>query len=477
MKNFSHLLAAAALLTWAGASLAVNLDPNGRGQALIYPYYTVRSTDGNAFNTYFSIVNGSVDAKALRVRIREARNGREVAGFNLVLQPRDTWAGALVPADGSAALVTRDTSCASPEFAPGAQAGITRLGLSAAAFTGASADGLGESPDRLLEGYMEVLEMATTSNNTGRSCAEILAGSATAFYGPPSGELSGSLTLINVADGTEFGTDATALADLASAPYYRPAGDPYPDFNATQVDPVAVILWDRKIFRIPTPTPLQAVDTVLMASSLTNEIVLDKATRSATDWVVTLPTRRFHNLPVLSEPFVNAFRGAEATPTSIAVDLSFTPRDGPSVFLVVSCGGLCMPSNFNTDLRLTSAASVLSFRNDRTASGPGTSAVFGSPSAWIVALPNGDGRPTTAENGAAILGLRGNFPNSLRFTGFAISALDGVTTSLTSSLPGLPAIGFMARTLRNGNLSCASATCQGNYGAAYAHKARRSRVQ
>ena len=37
---------------------------DGRGQALIYPYYTTQSTDGDAFNTYVSIVNGHAQPKA-----------------------------------------------------------------------------------------------------------------------------------------------------------------------------------------------------------------------------------------------------------------------------------------------------------------------------------------------------------------------------------------------------------------------------
>ena len=41
----------------AGSAQAIYHDPNGTGQALVYPYYTVQSASGNAFNTYISVVN------------------------------------------------------------------------------------------------------------------------------------------------------------------------------------------------------------------------------------------------------------------------------------------------------------------------------------------------------------------------------------------------------------------------------------
>ena len=33
----------------------------------------------------------------------------------------------------------------------------------------------------------------------------------------------------------------------------------------------------------------------------------------------------------------------------------------------------------------------------------------------------------------------------------------------------MPVTGFMIRTLRNGNLTCTGATCQGNYGSLFNH--------
>ena len=52
----------------AGTAEAVYLNPNGTGQVLVYPYYTVQSAGGNAWNTYLSVVNTTSRAKAARQR-------------------------------------------------------------------------------------------------------------------------------------------------------------------------------------------------------------------------------------------------------------------------------------------------------------------------------------------------------------------------------------------------------------------------
>ena len=58
----------------AGTAQAVNLNPDGLGQVLIYPYYT--SNAGNA--TILSVVNTTDNAKAVKVRFNEGFNSREV---------------------------------------------------------------------------------------------------------------------------------------------------------------------------------------------------------------------------------------------------------------------------------------------------------------------------------------------------------------------------------------------------------------
>ncbi|HHL31339.1 MAG TPA: hypothetical protein ENJ41_02050, partial [Oceanospirillales bacterium] len=121
----------------ASVSNAVNLNADGVGQVLIYPYYTVN----NGINTLISVVNTTDQVKAIKVRFLEGTNSREVLDFNLYMSPYDVWTAALVPtlSDGavvgaafdgqqSAKLVTVDTSCTVPaingqEFRPFAFSG------------------------------------------------------------------------------------------------------------------------------------------------------------------------------------------------------------------------------------------------------------------------------------------------------------------------------------------------------------------
>ena len=97
---------------------------------LIYPYYTVQSNGGNAFNTYVSVVNTTDVVKVVKVRFREGKNSREVLDFNLYLSPNDVWTGAVIPSGTGASdpgrLITADTSCTNPAIpADGRRTSVT----------------------------------------------------------------------------------------------------------------------------------------------------------------------------------------------------------------------------------------------------------------------------------------------------------------------------------------------------------------
>ena len=96
----------------AGTAQAVNLNPDGTGQVLLYPYYT--TNDGN--QTLISVVNTTDQAKAVKVRFLEGFNSREVLDFNLYLSPFDVWVAAITrdpaaPESGGAIVAIADNSC------------------------------------------------------------------------------------------------------------------------------------------------------------------------------------------------------------------------------------------------------------------------------------------------------------------------------------------------------------------------------
>ena len=127
---------AIALALAAGCGLsapaqAINLAPNGKGEVLIFPYYTVK----NGFDTLISVTNTSDRTVLANLRLREAQNARPVREFQLALSPHDVWIGA-VTIDGSdgALIRTFDTSCTAPAFEAG-PFGSKQLALSASGYT------------------------------------------------------------------------------------------------------------------------------------------------------------------------------------------------------------------------------------------------------------------------------------------------------------------------------------------------------
>ena len=71
MKSFKQkavfaAVASATALLAANAS-AVNVNPDGLGEVLLYPYYTVRNNN----NTLISVVNTTTQAKVVKVRFVE----------------------------------------------------------------------------------------------------------------------------------------------------------------------------------------------------------------------------------------------------------------------------------------------------------------------------------------------------------------------------------------------------------------------
>src|SRR5215210_6401525 len=110
-KSLYAALAGLGALGATGAAEAVNLNPDGLGQVLIYPYYTTRADGGgNTYTSLLSVVNSTSSAKAVKVRFLEGKNSREVLDFNLFLSAYDVWTAAILPstATGGAKVGTLD---------------------------------------------------------------------------------------------------------------------------------------------------------------------------------------------------------------------------------------------------------------------------------------------------------------------------------------------------------------------------------
>lgn len=317
-KTLFAALTGLSVMGMVGAAQAVSLNPDGLGQVLIYPYYTVRANaDGNAYNSMISVVNSTGNGKVVKVRFLEGKASQEVLDFNLFLSPQDVWVGVVGPgadASGAAVLATPDTSCTAPIIPP---AGVAFKNV---LFSGSNADGEDATLNRTREGYAEIIEMAdivapsptfTATKHATVSgvwkpgnCAAVQDGGAYAsiptWVGTDlttgSGGLFGSMTLINVNDAKDVAYEATALDS-----FYKPltagqnlffnSGDIKP--NLANVFPATSTVVNGANVYITSgwTTAIDAVSAVLMNQSVYNEFVLDDSVGANTDWVITMPTK------------------------------------------------------------------------------------------------------------------------------------------------------------------------------------------
>src|SRR3982751_6728540 len=163
-KSLYAALAGLGALGATGAAQAVNVNPDGLGQVLIYPYYTTRAdAAGNTSNSLLSVVNSTSSAKAVKVRFLEGKNSREVLDFNLFLSAYDVWTAAVLPSPtvgggtGGARAATTDRSCTLP-WNQGLQAAPAGTGTGVDFVNFAySSDGAGSTLDRTREGYVEII--------------------------------------------------------------------------------------------------------------------------------------------------------------------------------------------------------------------------------------------------------------------------------------------------------------------------------
>ena len=146
-KSLYAALAGVGALGVTGAAQAVNVNPNGLGQVLLYPYYTVRTDNlGNPYQSLLSVVNSTNSVKAVKVRFVEGKNSAEVLDFNLFLSPFDVWTTAIIPdtTSGGGKIITADKSCTLPAIPT---TGVSFVNFQYAASNADGADDIGRRRD------------------------------------------------------------------------------------------------------------------------------------------------------------------------------------------------------------------------------------------------------------------------------------------------------------------------------------------
>jgi len=334
-KSILSLAVAAGVSSTAMAQMHINHQ--GVGEALVFPLYTAQ----NGNDTYIAIANTTSDAKAVKIRILEAENSVEVLDFNLYMSPEDHFSFAITAnEDGGASLVTGDNSCTVPQIdGPVAFRDLKYV----------KSDTENNDISRTQIGHIEVIEMgqidadsivfdATLHDEDGvpGNCDAHTALWSTPGNDEPAdsivggwiadpalgfqadwngGGLYGYGQVVNVAEGTAFGFDAVAIADMAgdatsgAAMHYAP-GNIQPNFDDAAI--TNDVMTEGFTGTVAGPEVL-AVAALFQTTQLENDYVVDPDINALTDWVVTAPTKFYHTndtTPVV--PFNDTWDGMNA---------------------------------------------------------------------------------------------------------------------------------------------------------------------
>ena len=487
------LLIATSLLSPPSSAVRINAD--GHGQALIYPYYTARSTrSGNSYATALAIANTTASAKAVKVRFIEGKVGAEVLDFNLYLDAYDMWTGGVVALGAGAGLFTQDHSCTSPEIATNPAAPTPFRN------TAYVSDLIGDTLDRTYEGYIEVLEMATadsssslagairhrsdfTSPNASRpSCANLAAiEAAPPGLAKPTGGLEGNLSFINVNEGTDFSVDAIAFTRWSDKVQWSAPGNAHP--NIADVSPRSSYVVDDitgRAFITQWANGRDAITALLMADHILNDFTVEPAIKGATDWVMTMPTKRFYVDAAHAEsPFTP--RSVKATSSSFICErLATNP-----------CGGQSLPL-FDREGQSLGASYICGVATPSTSELCGVATgLWLTREAYPVLAKGLLGSATMGQlqvdshlvNGWVDVDFIDRFsnppqpPRKLTAPASATTIVDLATGESTSGATvayyGLPVVGFAAQAYSTSGLPGVNPNVLSNYGGQFNHKIKR----
>jgi hypothetical protein len=492
-----------------GSAQAVNINPDGLGQVLIYPYYTTNNDNV----TLLSVVNTSDNAKAVKVRFTEGQNTREVLDFNLYMSAYDVWTASIgMDEDGEPALTTNDTTCTVPYlFGNGGTQKFLPYALT---------DGGSESITRATEGHFEMIEMGTLTNESEDSadaathvdgvpanCAQLVA----AWTDPddkvagdegywlmdpftdmdaPSGGLFGGAAIVNVARANMASYDAIAINGFATDVFandilHQEPGSVLPSLNSGNVYDGTVFLDNGTIQNSgPLPRGVDAVSYVFMHDQIMNEYTTEGSIGGQTEWVVTFPTKHFYvygpsagqDVPV--RPFTSVWDSESDNPTAcevVSLDTIWDREEqtivkpnipGEVVPPIVSPAppGEINPVNPIIPFELCYETSVIRF-GDPDDVGSQT------PMLGSYNFHNIDNTALGFQNGWARLQMD-DYPYDANEDGDIDSNEEQFSRADLGGLNGLPVTGFAVQTFQNGFLGEGGNTI-GNYGGIYKHKSTR----
>lgn len=351
-KKLLALSVAAAL--GAGVSVANAQSTGQTGNALVVPYYSVQNGNATLINI---INTDTVRGKAVKVRFRGAQRSDDVFDFQVFLSPGDVWtANVSQGADGRAQLTTNDASCTLPasvnesfvtarltgtdaEKAAGTREGYVEIINMGDVITGAQATVLfgGNATDpnnaarqALFTATKHVNGVApcgaatletVVDRNTVNADSALGREAGTDAVGRLSSQATGGLaanvTIINVAEAAAWSVEAVAAYDdtAVESRYWSQTASVYGGtrdqlyqvtldgiFLSNQTTPAQYDFPDLSTPRLLGAGALlnqspkawyDQVNAEFLATTLVNEYITDDSIFAQTDWVMSMPTRRY----------------------------------------------------------------------------------------------------------------------------------------------------------------------------------------
>ncbi len=334
---------------------SLSFAEGGVGHALLVPYFNAQNGNMTVLHV---VNTDTSRGKAVKVRFRGALNSDDVFDFQVFMSPGDVWTAAVTAgADGVAQLTTTDNTCTLPKLTKGqAEKFVTaRLnpGIAAADKANNTREGyveifnMADIPPTKTNGGTNALFTAIKHVNGVAPCTQATLDAtsvnlttptdvANAGFDTPSTGLVGDWYIINVAQTTTFSGGATAvraeangasavgnfvhfpqLATAAPTPdlftadplfrttFVRNAGNAAPTDTAGVTLPIiAAANYDLPDMSTPYVTAA-TVDTApltqarlltdaLSVTSIANQYANDSAISAKTDWVFSMPTRRYN---------------------------------------------------------------------------------------------------------------------------------------------------------------------------------------
>lgn len=326
----------------AGAATVLEPTVTGVGHILVVPYFTTQGTNATLLN----IVNtDAVNGKAVKLRFRGASNSDDIFDISIFLSPGDVWTANVSASGELSALTTSDKSCTLPSAAAiVAAGGLFKTGRV-----------LGAAAAETREGYVEILNMADIPpaagaatlytatkhvNGVAPCTAAVMDAQATDLsdtvaaqsplargYSWPTGGLTANWTIVNLADKASFSGEAVAVRanvaaggasgpgnivffpQTADAPVFPAGNAGYAAVANLTADPLLtsagfatqVANYDFPDLSTPyTGTATVAPNTqannlaaALQTTQVVNEFLTGTVADFATDWVFSMPTRRY----------------------------------------------------------------------------------------------------------------------------------------------------------------------------------------